>query len=105
MQTTLKWMRLKDDDRNPIVEVKDNEYCGECRKHITIRLGSEVIEIQTTEDGLKQIAKAIAEHPEEMKLKAQAKYREAIAEAKRLGLDLVDRSLTREPVEAAENRE
>ena len=90
MQSTIKWMRQKDDDRNPIVEVKHNEYCGECRKHLIFRLGGEVVEVYTDENGLKRIADAIADHPKQMQRKAEAKAKEAIAEARRLGVELVE---------------
>ena len=88
MQTTLKWVREERDERNPIVEIKDLEHCGTCRKHITFRLGGEVIEIQTDENGLKAIAEAIAQHPETMRQKAQDKVKAAIEEARRLGVNI-----------------
>lgn len=98
MQAILKWHRHKDDDRNPIVKIEERQYCGECQKHLTFRLGGEVVEIHTDEAGLQRIAEVIAEHPERMKQKAEAKVREAIAEAKRLGVEISEpASETTEP--------
>ena len=97
MQTTLQWIRQERDDRNPIVEIRDLEHCGKCRKHLTFRLGGEVVEIQTDENGLKAIAEAITQHPETMRQKAQEKIKEAIEEARRLGIQIDDVTTATEP--------
>ena len=78
-------MRLKDDSRNPIVEITNQEYCGECNRHLRFIFGDSVIDIRTNDDGLKKIADAIADHPKSMLSAAQAKLDAAKREIEALG--------------------
>lgn len=83
MRSELKW--IKDDERNPIVEIENREYCGDCKKHLRFRLGDSVIEIATDDAGLKRISDVIANHPKEMLKVAQAKLDAAKREVESLG--------------------
>lgn len=77
MRTSLQWMRLKDDSRNPIVQIEHRDYCGECKKHLKFIFGDIQIEIETDEAGLARIAAAIAEHPVAMVKAAEEKFNAA----------------------------
>lgn len=77
MYVIQKWMRLKDDSRNPIIEIEHREYCGECKKHVRFIFGDAKIEIETDEAGLSRIASAIADHPIAMLKAAEEKFNAA----------------------------
>ena len=86
MQATLNF---KDNsDYKAAASVSHREYASELTKTLKISVGNEVIEIVTDEEGLKKIADAINNHPQDMKSQVEAKLKAAIDEARKHGIGL-----------------
>jgi hypothetical protein len=88
MHASLSWYPGEGSGDRPGVRVDHNKFNEQSPKTLVLMLGDQTIAIQTTEEGLRKIAEAIAGHPEQIKRQAVEEYNKALAALREAGGDV-----------------